>query len=262
MNYLRLYRYYFAKSVKARLSYRLDAVIGILGFLITNAILFSTLYLTISSIPSLNGWNINHLGFLYGFYLIPKSIDHMLSDNIWQMGTGGITNGMFDKYLVRPVNALFQMIAETVQLEGLGEFILGVVLLAIFTPQAGIIWNFETILTVIMTSIFGMILFFSIKLMFGSMAFWTKRSIQIMSMVYNVSDFSRYPVEIFGNVIKSILLYVVPFSLVLFRPIEAIIKGENVLFSLLGSAIGSIVFLLAALLVYREGLKKYESAGS
>lgn len=262
MKYLRLYKFYFAKSVKARLSYRLDTFIGIFGFSITNAVTFSTLYLTISSIPSLNGWDINKLGFLYGFYLMPKAIDHIFSDNIWQMANGGMTTGLFDKYLIRPINTLFQLVAENVQLEGLGEFILGVSLLILFAPNAGINWNIDAFVTIVFALIFGIILFFSIKLLFGSISFWTKRSIQLMSMVYNLNDFSKYPLEIFGNVIKAFLLYVIPFSLVLFRPIEALMNQTDVWLPLLLSGVGSLVFLSLSLIVYRQGLKHYESIGS
>ena len=48
--YLRLYPYYVSRSIKARLAYRFDAFIGILFFL-ENALIFSTMYLTISAIP-------------------------------------------------------------------------------------------------------------------------------------------------------------------------------------------------------------------
>lgn len=262
MKYLRLYKVYFSKSLKSRLSYKLDAIIGILGFLSTNAIMFSTLFLTISSIPSLNGWTINQLGFLYGFYLIPKALDHILSDNIWQMANGGITRGMFDKYLLRPISPLFQLVAETVQLEGLGEFILGFILISMFGANLNLNMTFLTIIALALVALFGMMLFFSIKLLFGSISFWTKRSIQIMSMVYNLSDFSKYPIDIFGQVIKVFLLYIIPFSMVLFNPISDILNGKNPFIHILYSGIAASIFLCLALFVWIKGIKRYESAGS
>lgn len=83
--YLKIFKYYASKSIKARLAYRLDAFIGILGFLVENLILFTTLYLTISTVSSLNRWSVEMIGFLYGFYLIPKSLDHILTDQVWQL---------------------------------------------------------------------------------------------------------------------------------------------------------------------------------
>src|SRR5690606_25861405 len=119
--YFKLYPLYVSRSLKARLAYRFDAFIGIFGFLLENALTFFTLYLTISAIPSLNGWTVEMMGFLYGFYLIPKSLDHILTDQVWQLANGGITRGLLDKFLVKPISPLFQLIVEMIQLEGFGE---------------------------------------------------------------------------------------------------------------------------------------------
>ncbi len=262
MKYLRLYRFYFSKNVKSRLSYRLDAFIGIFGFLIENIILFSTLYLTVSTIPSLGGWDINMLGFLYGYYLIPKSIDHIFSDNVWQLANGGITRGLLDKYLIRPLNPLFQLIAEMVQFEGLGEFILGIVLLIIYTPLVAVNWSFMNILLMILCATFATIFFFSIKLFFGSMSFWTKRSIEVMTLVYDFSNFAKYPIGIFNQIIRIVLTFIIPFSVVIFLPVEALLLNTNLYLATLYTFLASFIMLLVSLFLWKKGLGKYESAGS
>lgn len=260
--YLKLYPYYVSRSIKARLSYRLDAVIGMFGFLIENTILFSTLYLTIRTIPSLNGWDINMMGFLYGFYLIPKAIDHIFSDQIWQLSNGGITRGILDKYLIKPINPLFQLIAEMIQLEGVGELILGIVFLAVFTPTLTIAWSLSSILSLIVIVIFAMGFFFAIKLIFASISFWTKRSIEVMTLVYDFSNFAKYPLEIFNRMIRIVMTFVLPFSVVIYFPIQTLIFGGNMWTSTLYVAIASTIMVLISLVVWTKGLKRYESAGS
>lgn len=260
--YIKLYPYYVSKSIKARLQYRFDALIGILGFLLENAILFSTMYLTISAIPSLNGWTLDMMGFLYGYYLIPKSIDHILSDQIWQLSNGGITRGILDKYLTKPLNPLFQLIAEMIQLEGFGEFILGIAFLIIFTPQMMITWTFGKILALIICALFATLFFFSIKLIFGSLSFWTKRSIEVMTTVYDISNFAKYPIDIFNKFIRIFLTFVIPFSVVIFFPVRAIIFNENIWLTTLYVVIASLSILTISYIIWKKGLKHYESAGS
>ena len=260
--YLKLYPIYISRSIKARLAYRLDALIGIFGFLLENAIQFFTLYLTVAAIPDLNGWTVEMMGFLYGFYLIPKAIDHIFSDQIWQLSNGGIARGILDKYLIKPINPLFQLVAEMIQLEGFGELILGIVFLVVFTPQVGLVLTFSNVSAMILVVFFSMIFFFSIKLIFGSISFWTKRSIEVMTTVYDISNFAKYPIQIFHKVIQFILTYIIPFSVVIFFPIDALLNGGNVWEQTLYVAIASIVMLMIALLIWSKGLKKYESAGS
>ncbi|MDY3195778.1 MAG: ABC-2 family transporter protein [Paracholeplasma sp.] len=260
--YIKLYPYYVSRSIKARLAYRFDAVIGIFGFLLENAIVFSTLYLTISAIPSLNGWDINTMGFLYGYYLIPKAIDHIFSDQIWQLANGGITRGILDKYLIKPINPLFQLVAEMIQLEGFGELILGILFLFVFTPKLGVSFSAIQIILLVLCVFFAVLFFFAIKLIFGSMSFWTKRSIEVMTTIYDFSNFAKYPIEIFSGAIRFTLTYLLPFSVVIFFPIRALLFGGNLYLQTLYVMLASIGMLMLSLFIWNQGLKRYESAGS
>jgi ABC-2 type transport system permease protein len=260
--YFKLYPLYVSRSIKARLAYRFDAFIGIFGFLIENVITFSTLYLTISAIPSLNGWTINMMGFLYGFYLIPKALDHILSDQIWMLANGGITRGILDKYLIKPLNPLFQLVAEMIQLEGFGELILGIIFLSIFTPQLLISWTFGKVIALLLCVMFAMGFFFAIKLIFGSLSFWTKRSIEVMTLVYGFSNFAKYPIDIFNRFIRILLTYILPFSVVIFLPIKALLFNENIWLVTLYVAISSTAMIILSLFIWKKGLSRYESAGS
>ena len=260
--YIKLYPYYVSRSIKARLAYRFDAVIGIFGFLLENAIVFSTLYLTISAIPSLNGWDINTMGFLYGYYLIPKAIDHIFSDQIWQLANGGITRGILDKYLIKPINPLFQLVAEMIQLEGFGELILGTLFLFVFTPKLGVSFSAIQIILLVLCVFFAVLFFFAIKLIFGSMSFWTKRSIEVMTTIYDFSNFAKYPIEIFSGAIRFTLTYLLPFSVVIFFPIRALLFGGNLYLQTFYVMLASIGMLMLSLFIWNQGLKRYESAGS
>ncbi|MBN3490425.1 ABC-2 family transporter protein [Acholeplasma equirhinis] len=260
--YLKLYPIYVSRSIKARLSYRFDAFVGIFGFLIENALLFFTLYLTVGAIPSLNGWDVNMMGFLYGFYLIPKALDHILSDQVWQLSNGGIARGILDKYLIKPLNPLFQLVVEMIQLEGFGELILGIFFLIFFTPYVTITWTVSNIFALIVCVIFSMLFFFATKLTFASISFWTKRSIEVMTTIYDFSNFAKYPIQIFHQAIRFVLTYILPFSVVIFFPVEALLFGGNVWEQVLYVVIASTCMIGVSLLVWSQGIKRYESAGS
>lgn len=262
MKYLKLYPYYVSRSIKARLAYRFDAFIGIFGFLLENTIIFSTLYLTISAIPALNGWDLNMMGFLYGYYLIPKAVDHIFSDQIWQLANGGITRGILDKYLIKPLNPLFQLVAEMIQLEGFGELILGIIFLSVFGPKLSINWTVSSAIALIICGFFAMWFFFSIKLIFGSLSFWTKRSIEVMTLIYDFSNFAKYPIDIFSRSIQFLLTFILPFSVVIFFPIRALLFDQSMWLPTLYVAIASTLMLFVAYFIWKKGLKRYESAGS
>lgn len=262
MKYLKIYPKYLAMAIKAKLAYRMDALVGMIGFLVTNTAAFLTLYLTISSIPSFGTWTIEKMVFLYGFCLVPKAIDHILSDNIWSLGNSMIINGELDPYLTKPLNPLFQIISVNFQYEGFGELILGIVFLAIYAPQQNIAWTANNVIPLILCGFFAIFLFFAVKLMTASVAFWTKRSITLMSGIYELSNFTKYPVEIFHDVVKVILLGVIPFSLVMYLPIAYLYQGKDIwmLTLIVGGVVTVLVFLSYAF--FKKGLRRYESSGS
>lgn len=270
--YFKLYRSYLSLALKSSLAYRGDAIIGIFGFIISNVANFFVLYLMIAPVSQIvvvfQGielvWDINRLMFLYGVLLIPKGIDHMLSDNLWYLAGSYVRNGDLDRNLVKPVNVLFQIVSSKFEITGLGEIILGTCFIGIFASKINptVAVTINTVLPLILSCLLTTFIFFYIKLFFSSLAFWVKNSMAITSTFYNLNDFGRYPVQIYGKVVSSILIFVIPFSLGAYLPVQFFIFGGNMwilFFVILGI---TTIGLLIALFTFFYGLHKYESAGS
>src|SRR5690606_6941683 len=115
--------------------------------------------------------------------------------------------------------------------------------LCVFTPQVAIAWTFGKVIALIICVFFAMWFFFAIKLIFGSMSFWTKRSIQIMTMIYDFSNFAKYPIHIFNRAIQIFMTYIIPFSVVIYMPIEALLFDGNLWLQTLYVGIASIAMV-------------------
>ena len=261
--YLHLYKIYLQRAIKARLEYKADTIIGILSFFISNAATFSCLWMIISSIPSLDGWTIWELGFLYGFAMLPKGLDHLFTDSLWFIGYWYIRAGLFDKHLVKPVSPLFQMIGETFQPEAFGELIIGTSLCVICALNIDVVWSFPNILLLFVAFIFGSLIFTGVKLITCSIAFWTKRSGPLMNSVYNFCDFTRYPITIYNKPMQVFLAFVIPFGMIISIPVQIVLKGTWNAWPVIGLIILSALILnVIGLLVWRAGINAYESTGS
>jgi len=268
--YFKLYRSYLALAFKTAIAYRADAIIGIIGFLISNIINFYVLKLMIAPISQITVissnvtmvWDLNMLMFLYGFILIPKGIDHMLSDDLWGLAGQYIKQGELDRYLTKPVNLLFQLVAGTFKIDGLGELILGISFMAIFGPNIAISWNINNIIPLLLSGFCSIFIFFSVKLFNASLAFFFKRSISLMSSIYSLNEFAKYPVQLYGKVISSILIFIIPFSLGCYLPIQFLIFGGNMWILLLIIFGVTSIFLCISIALFNFGLSRYESSGS
>lgn len=261
--YIKLYGIYIKKAIKSRLEYKNDSILGIISFLITNVVSFLTLTFVISSIPSLGSWTMSELGFLYGFAMMPRAIDHLFSDSLWYVGYWYVRNGLMDQYLTRPVNVLFQVIAEVFQPEAFGEMLLGIILLITCGLNVTFIWSIGSVVMLLVAITFGSLIITSLKIMTCSVAFWTKTSGVLMNMIYSFADFAKYPITIYHPIIRIIMSFIIPFGLIISIPIETLINGtyNPWIISLLIICV-SVIFFLVAYFVWNRGLKHYDSSGS
>ena len=261
--YSKLYIIYLRRAIKSRLEYKKDAIVGIISFLLNNLCSFITLMCIVTSIPSLNGWSMYELGLLYGFSMIPRALDHLFTDSLWYIGWWYVKNGLVDRYLIRPINVLFQVIAEVFSPEALGELILGIALIIMCGSKVTITITLANVLLIIVAVVFGSLTFTAIKLITCSVAFWAKRSGPLMNACYAFTDFARYPVTIYHPAIKFIMTYILPFGLVISVPIDTVLNGA---YNPWG-AMGMIILICSILssfgyFLWVKGLAVYESSGS
>ena len=204
----------------------------------------------------------NQVVFIYGFSLIPKGIDHLLFDNLWAIGHWTVRKGDFDKYLTRPVNTLFHVMVERLQIDALGELIMGIALICITLPSVAIQWSLLKILLIIAVIPFATLIYTGIKIATAAIAFWTKRSGNITFMFYMVNDFAKYPVSIYNNAVKFIITYIIPFAFTAYYPAEYILTGNNPLFNIGLTIVISLILMVIGIFVWNKGIRAYESAGS
>ena len=240
---------------------KVDFLMGLFGFFLTQAAGIIFLYLVFQQIPSLQGWTLEQLIFIYGFAQIPRGLDHLLTDNIWLVAYRLVINGDFDRYMLRPMNVFFQVIAEKIQPDALGELLIGL-LLVITSVQNGIAVMDPLRLGLFIVSVFaGALIYTSIKLFFASFAFWIKQSGPFLQVAYEMADFAKYPTEIYNQAIRFIITWVIPFAFVAYLPASFFLgKGD---ISIIAVECGiAAAFWCVAYALFNYGLKGYESAGN
>ena len=260
--YIKLYGMFLSHYLKAIMHSRTDFIIGFLAFFLIQFGGIAFIALVFRQIPDLLGWSFYDLLFIYGFANIPRGIDHMFTDYLWLLAGNVIVEGEFDRYLLRPIHPLFQIIAQRFQPDGVGEVIIGILLVVYASIKGGIIFSPTKLLIFIVMIIFSTIIYTSIKLILSSIAFWTKRSQSILFMFYSMSEFAKYPLEIYHKFIRTFITYIVPFALTAYIPASYFL-GASSLFKSLGLTILiSLTALFLGLKIFNLGIKNYESVGN
>ncbi len=262
MRFLRLYKIFVTQRLKMLMEYRVDFLTGATSFLInqiTNLVFISIIF---TQIPELDGYLYYEIIFIYGFSLVPKGLDHLLTDNLWKVAWFIVRKGDFDKYMTRPISPLLHVIMENVQFDALGELITGIVLVVYASIKLSLDYTFTSMSLMIISMIFGAVIFTAIKIIGAAIAFWIKQSGSILQVFYGTSDFARYPVTIYNSAVRNIVTYIVPFAFTAYYPASYILRGNDPVFCIGGVIISSMLLLLISLIVWTRGLSAYESAGS
>lgn len=259
---IKLHSIFVKQDLKRLMEYKIDFLLGAISFLLGQALQILFIGIIFSQIPTLDGWTFEQILFIYGFSLIPKGLDHLLFDNLWMVGYSIVRKGEFDKYLTRPINSLFYVIVERFQVDAFGELLMGFILLGISIVNLDIPFHWYTIPLAVVAVVFATFIYTSIKIATSSIAFWTKSSGHITHMFYMINDFAKYPTTIYNNAVKVIITYIIPFAFTAFYPASYFLTGENILFNIGGTVVISTVLFVLSNILWKFGVRAYESAGS
>ncbi|MEQ8197681.1 MAG: ABC-2 family transporter protein [Clostridiaceae bacterium] len=260
--YVNLYIKFLQQYLKILMEYKVDFFIGLFGFFVVQATGIAFLYIIFQKVPYLNGWSYEQILFIYGFAQLPRGLDHMLTDNLWLLSGRIIVRGEFDRYLLRPVNPLFQLIAERFQPDAFGELVVGISLIIVSVSRLQLHFGILSIMAFIFAVICGAVIYTSIKLFFASFAFWLKFSQSILFMNYMLSDFAKYPISIYSKLIQSLLTFVVPFAFTAFFPASFFVGKMDMATAILGTFTAACLTFAAAYTTWLFGISTYESSGS
>jgi ABC-2 type transport system permease protein len=260
--YLILYNKFLQQYIKSLIEYRADFILGLIAFILVQGTNVIFVKLIFNSIPSLSGWSFYEILFIYGFAQIPRGIDHIFTDNLWMLSGSIIVNGNFDRYLIRPLNPLFGIIAERFQPDGFGELIIGIILLTMSYSKLNITFTFGKILLFLFAIICGSFIYTAIKLAVASIAFWIKFAQSYLFMTYQLSNFAKYPMGIYSNTIKGVLTFIIPFAFTGYYPGAYFLGKENLFEGIILTFLVAVIGICIAYMIWLKGISRYESSGS
>ena len=112
------------------------------------------------------------------------------------------------------------------------------------------------------------VLFLGVFVATAAITFWTVQSLELFAIVTNGSvDAGSYPVTVYRRFLRRFLFYIVPIGTVTYFPVAALLGPRRTRLGTppwLGWAAPAAapLFLVAALLLWRLGVRHYNSTGS
>lgn len=259
--YPTLYWHFFLQQFKVLLEYRLNFFIGAVSTVIQQAAWLGAIWVVMSQVPSLAGWGLYEVLLIYGLITLGQSLNHMFADNLWIIGWAYIRTGDFDRFLVRPIDPLFHLLAHRFCHDGIGHFLTGAVLVGIALGALGLPLTVSSLLYLVLAVVSGGAIFFALNLITATAAFWIVESIPITQIVFNNHEFAKYPLSIYHQSIRVLLTWIIPYGFASFYPASYLLGRDVGVLAWLGPVVAAVLVLIAYR-VWRFGLRHYSGTGS
>ncbi|MGD6794961.1 ABC transporter permease [Metabacillus indicus] len=260
--YTKLY-YIFAKNhIKVMMEYRVDFFIGVISVMLQQFASIFFVKVVFDHIEQINGWTFYEILFIYGIAATGRSLHHIFFDNLWTLGWQYVRPGQMDRLLIRPINPLFHVCADRLQQDGLGQLVIGILILAAAFPQLDLAFGFADWLMLVVMIVSSGLIYIAINLFFATFSFWMIDSLPIVYAVFNLSEFAKYPLTIYNKTIRVFLTWVIPYGFTAFYPAAWFLDREGYAFVGIMSPLVGLGSIGLAYVFWLYGLRAYASTGT
>jgi len=265
-NILRILRLYFRlKLLQARaiLEYRADFWLNIIGMALRQAAVFIFIVALFTKIPNVQGWTQSEIILLYALAVIPRGFVQLFFNGVWWL-PDYINSGKFDQLLVRPFPIVLQVMALDFSIEGLANISLGILGFIYASTGLGFHWSIGQLIFLAFTVVVSVVIMASIDLATHCTLFWSPANGgRIPYIAEYFVEFSKFPITLYDQVIRTVITWVLPFAFVSYFPAVILLGKQDTdsWIAYLSPLMGILVAFFAAI-IWRRGMTQYHSAGS
>ena len=258
---MKLYFKYFSIQLQSQLQYKSTFFLNILGRIVMSFANVAGVLFMLARFNKIEGFTFNQTLLCSSVVTISFSIIEAFACGL-DIFPRLLSNGEFDRMLVRPRGIIFQVLASNIEFMRLGAFIQAVIILCYSIFNSDFIWTFNKFLTLFLMISCGTVVFWGLYIVQASFSFFTTEGLEVMNILTRGGQmFGRYPFSIYGRGVLKFLTYVIPLALFQYYPLLYLTdKSQNMFY--IFTPLLSLLFLIPCYLLFCIGLRYYKSTGS
>ena len=262
---LRQYAVLLRVGLAAALQYRADFVMTALGAVFYEAVSLAFVGVVIHAFGTIGGWTLIEVAFIYGIRSMGHALHGVLSGQLWAIDHV-VRDGEFDRFLLRPVNPLIQLMTRRFQITAVGDLAFGAAVLTITAVIAPIAWTPVSVTFLIAAVIGSALTESAVMLTVGSLTFRLLASTPLLSVVDTVFvTFGPYPLSVLPRSVAYLLTFVIPLAFTAYLPAALLLGHTDDLYvpiwlAAASPVVGGVLYL-AAVRFFHQQMRSYSSPG-
>jgi len=262
MGYFKLLWVFIKVGLMRQMAYPPHFFMMIIGKVIRILLLFFFFQAIFLKVDRIGQWSFEQVLLLFAtFHMVDFLMSITFQRNLVQSLPRWVQTGELDTRLLLPINHLFLVSFENIDLMDLFSFIPSLVFLGYVLLNLPITLSWLQGFLYIILIFNALIFLYAINLMVATLSFWTTQSYGIGRILDNLFKIGRYPLDIFEGFWKAIFIYFFPLIVIAQIPSQALLKVlsfESVFFAFMVSGVSLII----AIKFWRIGIKNYLSAST
>lgn len=261
LRHLRLLRVFYKASLLSELEYRANFLIHGLYSVGWTAWLWFALAIFYQQRSSLAGWSYYEALMVVGlFQVFSGLIEAVLRPNILAI-VEHIRKGTLDFVLLKPIDSQFFVSTRQVIFWKFLDMVVGLGVIVYALRQLNVVPGAEDIALFMLMLAIGASLLYAVWMMMITSAFWFVRVDNISEVLYSLFEAGRFPVNVFGGVVRFVLTFVVPIAFMTTFPAAVLLGKLEWRYLWLGIVLAIVLFTLSVRF-WRFALRYYTSASS
>ena len=262
---MRVYLHLSAAQIRAQLQYRASFALDLVATFLISFLDFLAVLILFHNVPSLAGWNVHEVAFLYGASAVTFALAELFVGHSDVLGQH-LRTGTFDILLARPRGTLFQMISSDLPLRRLGRVAQGAVVFGYALSSAHISWSLGRIAVLLSMLPTGIVIFASMWIAAMCVMFWTTEGGEFANaFTYGGQTLTQYPINLYSQWLRRFLAYLVPTAFVSYFPALYVLGKDDPLglprILQFSAPVVALAGALVAAFVWRVAVRHYRSAG-
>jgi ABC-2 type transport system permease protein len=259
--YLKLYAHFVKLSIMGVVVYRANSLLLGITPIVWMAITIVFISVIFRGTKEIGGWNfweimlllgIHELIFLGAWMIFAENLERFVQD---------IRQGTFDRILIRPVNHRFLVSFNSIDFTSIGSLVNTIVVLSVSLSHVTIKINPAQFLFFLISLFCGLLLLYLIYFSLSALSLFFVNAETFADWLLEATDFDRYPADIYSNLFRFFLLFFLPILFFAYVPTAILLNKLPGYYAIFGVIMVAWFYLISTL-IWRGGLKKYQSASS
>ena len=258
---MQLYLKYFSIHLKSAMQYKISFLLTLIGRSFQALTVLFGINFMFRRFYTVEGFTHSDVLLCYAVVMLSFSLAECLARG-FDTFSSMISNGEFDRILVRPRNEILQVLGSRIDFTRLGRALMSLCIFIYAIANGDVSWNVSRVITLFFMVLGGTAIFSGLFLLYAGLCFFTIEGLEFINIFTDgMNEHGRYPLSIYGKRVLQFCTYIIPFALVQYYPLMHILGkggGPHCMFL----PLLAMLFLIPCWLFWRLGMRKYTSTGS